>query len=289
MLRPQGRIWLARKAANLPRRHARGATWVTIGFIASGVAIGLTTDASAQPSSMSPAPQGFVAGEVKDARFFPFAPRGSAPRWESGPHTLMANRGEAAVAPQLIDLQRYEGRALFLDVAQLPQFYGVRVLGSCDAALGARLWESTWDRGDFVLGLLENQAQHDTSANLADPTRAAPAASDAHLVAGTVKGGVFRRFQKYRLNGGPLEVRAILSAELGTGDSGAAPLVLTGYEGQALFASYREIQRKYRKKGDPRPDDALVGVQILGTCNPELGGALWGASTDRSDWVLRAR
>jgi hypothetical protein len=236
--------------------------------------------------SSPPAPQRFVAGEVKGERFFPFAPRGSTPYWEVGPHTLMANSGQAAVRPQLIDLQPYQGRVLFLDVGQLPQFYGVSVLGSCDAAMGERLWESTWDRGDFVLGLLQHRGQRDAPADLTDPSPTVPGASDAHLVAGTVMGGLFRRFEKLRLNGGPLEVRAVLSAELSTGAADTGPLVLTAYEGQAIFVSYRESQRRYRQKGDPRPDVTLVGARILGTCNPELGGALWGASADRAGSVL---
>src|SRR6516225_4428804 len=97
--------------------------------------------------------QHFAAGEVRGSEFFPFEAKGPA-RWASGPHELEENLGQAARSAQIIDLGPFEGKSLFLDVAQLPQFYGVRLLGSCDSQLGNVLWENTWDRGDLVMDLL---------------------------------------------------------------------------------------------------------------------------------------
>jgi len=210
---------------------------------------------------------------------------------------LEANLGQEMAPARPINLQPYEGKSVFLDVAQLPQFYGVRILGACDSELGQALWESSWDRGDFVVSLVEHAQKTNwgskVTTDLQDPT-AAQSSKDAspNFTAGDVRHGVFRQFQKGHLNAGPLEVVSLEQAFLDQGEGNSGPsadhLSLAGYEGKAVFFSEKSMAKWATKKGDSNPGQAFVGVHILGSCDHDLGSALWAASTDRGESVLAA-
>jgi len=236
------------------------------------------------PSSARNALQRFAAGEVRGSKFFPFAAKGPA-HWESGPYELEENLGQAARSPQIIDLRPFEGKSLFLDVAQLPQFYGVRVLGSCDSQLGNVLWENTWDRGGLVLDLLSS-GQKSKSGRLTvargDPRlpprpRVSTAATGPskeppfRLAAGPVKHGKVHGFRMVRT--GKTDMLEIKTGNALTLGSEVSPSELGMYEGRAVFISIK------KDNGN---------AQILGACDNNLASALWAASTDRGKAIVSA-
>jgi hypothetical protein len=228
--------------------------------------------------------QHFAAGEVRGSEFFPFEAKGPA-RWASGPHELEENLGQAARSAQIIDLGPFEGKSLFLDVAQLPQFYGVRLLGSCDSQLGNVLWENTWDRGDLVMDLLASGQKSKSGRRIvarSDPRlpprpRVSSAATRPReeppfrLAAGQVKNGKVHGFRMvWTRKTDMLKVEAGDQLMLG---SGVSPSDLRAYEGRAVFISIK------KDNGN---------AQILGSCDNNLASALWAASADRRKAIVSA-